>query len=279
MRRRADARDAGRRPALKRRKLFGQARRRRTGWKRGRAAPLALVGFSLVARRPSREKAGGGAARLLARRCLALRLAFDAAHHPAQSRRPVRPADRLSLSQPVPRRPDRRPHPEPGDAERDHRLGHRLLRDGGHRRHHRRSGKAAQTRARPILRRRRGDRSRGWSSRSIPTGSARCCAAGFAHPHARPHLRPATAICCSIPRSIAARANILRNDLPPPGQDEGPHWLDGLRNLFHGRFNTAATAALRGYRRRQRPRAIRKWPARWRASRSPSCGSMRAARR
>ncbi len=39
-------------------------------------------------------------------------------------------------------------------------------------------------------------------------------------------------------RSIAARANILRNDLPPPGQEEGPHWLDGLRNFIHGRFNT-----------------------------------------
>jgi two-component system sensor histidine kinase ChvG len=39
-------------------------------------------------------------------------------------------------------------------------------------------------------------------------------------------------------RSIAARANILRNELPPPGQDEGPHWQDGLRNLLHGRFNT-----------------------------------------
>jgi two-component system sensor histidine kinase ChvG len=39
-------------------------------------------------------------------------------------------------------------------------------------------------------------------------------------------------------RSIAARANILRNDLPPPGQEEGPQWLDGLRNLVHGRFNT-----------------------------------------
>jgi len=39
-------------------------------------------------------------------------------------------------------------------------------------------------------------------------------------------------------RSIAARANILRNDLPPPGQEEGPQWLDGLSNLVHGRFNT-----------------------------------------
>jgi two-component system sensor histidine kinase ChvG len=39
-------------------------------------------------------------------------------------------------------------------------------------------------------------------------------------------------------RSIAARANILRNDLPPPGQEEGPHWMDGLRNFIHGRFNT-----------------------------------------
>jgi two-component system sensor histidine kinase ChvG len=40
-------------------------------------------------------------------------------------------------------------------------------------------------------------------------------------------------------RSIAARANILRNDLPPPGQEEGPLWLDRLRNFLHGRFNTA----------------------------------------
>jgi two-component system sensor histidine kinase ChvG len=40
-------------------------------------------------------------------------------------------------------------------------------------------------------------------------------------------------------RSIAARANILRNDLPPPGQDEGPLWLDRLRSFLLGRFNTA----------------------------------------
>jgi two-component system, OmpR family, sensor histidine kinase ChvG len=39
-------------------------------------------------------------------------------------------------------------------------------------------------------------------------------------------------------RSIAARSNILRNDLPPPGQDDGPAWLDWLRNVVHGRFNT-----------------------------------------
>ncbi|WP_294534176.1 sensor histidine kinase [uncultured Rhodoblastus sp.] len=39
-------------------------------------------------------------------------------------------------------------------------------------------------------------------------------------------------------RSIAARSNILRNDLPPPGQTEGPRWLDWLRNLVQGRFNT-----------------------------------------
>lgn len=40
-------------------------------------------------------------------------------------------------------------------------------------------------------------------------------------------------------RSIAARANILRNDLPPPGQDEGPLWLARLRNFLQGRFNTS----------------------------------------
>ena len=39
-------------------------------------------------------------------------------------------------------------------------------------------------------------------------------------------------------RSITARSNILRNDLPPPGYDEGPRWLDWLNNLVQGRFNT-----------------------------------------
>ncbi len=49
----------------------------------------------------------------------------------------------------------------------------------------------------------------------------------------------ATATCCSNSRSLAARSTILRNDLPPPGQDEGaPHWLEWLSNLVQGRFNT-----------------------------------------
>ncbi len=39
-------------------------------------------------------------------------------------------------------------------------------------------------------------------------------------------------------RSIAARSNILRNDLPPPVQGDGPAWLDWLRSAVHGRFNT-----------------------------------------
>ncbi|HUO55699.1 MAG TPA: sensor histidine kinase [Rhodoblastus sp.] len=39
-------------------------------------------------------------------------------------------------------------------------------------------------------------------------------------------------------RSIAVRSNILRNELPPPGQEEGPRWLDWLRDLLHGRFNS-----------------------------------------
>ena len=40
-------------------------------------------------------------------------------------------------------------------------------------------------------------------------------------------------------RSIAARATILRNDLPPPGQDEGgPRWLEWLGNIVQGRFVT-----------------------------------------
>ncbi|WP_374547391.1 stimulus-sensing domain-containing protein, partial [Rhodoblastus sp.] len=39
-------------------------------------------------------------------------------------------------------------------------------------------------------------------------------------------------------RSIAARSNILRNELPPPGQEEGPRWLEWLRDLASGRFNS-----------------------------------------
>ncbi|MCI4680459.1 sensor histidine kinase [Rhodoblastus acidophilus] len=39
-------------------------------------------------------------------------------------------------------------------------------------------------------------------------------------------------------RSLAVRSNILRNELPPPGQEEAPHWLEWLRDLFHGNINT-----------------------------------------
>ena len=39
-------------------------------------------------------------------------------------------------------------------------------------------------------------------------------------------------------RSIATRSNILRNELPPPGQDEGARWLEWLRDLAHGKFNS-----------------------------------------
>ena len=39
-------------------------------------------------------------------------------------------------------------------------------------------------------------------------------------------------------RSLTARANILSNELPPPGQEEAPRWFEGLRNFFHGRFHT-----------------------------------------
>ena len=79
-------------------------------------------------------------------------------------------------------------------------------------------------------------------------------------------------------RSIAARANILRNDLPPPGQDEGPLWLDRLRNLVHGRFNTQQLPLYEDIgvaNGADYPEVAR----RWMASRNPSCGPMRAARR
>ena len=39
-------------------------------------------------------------------------------------------------------------------------------------------------------------------------------------------------------RSIAARSNILRNELPPPGQEEGPRWPEWLGDLFQGKFNS-----------------------------------------
>ncbi len=38
-------------------------------------------------------------------------------------------------------------------------------------------------------------------------------------------------------RSLASRANILSNELPPPGREESPRWLERLRDFLRGRFN------------------------------------------
>ena len=227
---------------------------------RNRLAPaarraLAVVRLARAAGEPARKTAGGGLARLLARRRLAL---FAS----PLTRRIILLnlgglfallIGFLYLNQ-FREGLDRRPHPEPGDAERDHRRRHRGLRDGGHRRHHHRSRKAAQTRAGPKLRR--------WTRRPQPglefsinpdrVGPLLRRLVSPTRTRARIYDRDGYMLLDS--RSIAARSNILRNDLPPPGQEEGPRWLDGLRNLVHGKFNTEQSAALRGYRRRQRPR-------------------------
>jgi len=39
-------------------------------------------------------------------------------------------------------------------------------------------------------------------------------------------------------RSIAERSNILRNELPAPGQEDRPRWLDWLGDLARGKFNS-----------------------------------------
>ncbi len=203
----ADARDPGFTANRGRTKRSNGYRRGQAPWRgrrrrRGGAAPAifrpapiwrrpagARTRFACARRRSPWQAEGRSAARLLARRGVAPRLAPYPADHPAQFRRPVRAADRISLSQPVPRRPDRRPHPELADAKRNHRRRHRLLGDGGYRGHYDRPGKAAETRTGPILRRRPGiaagprilDQSRPGRPAASPPR--------LADTHARPHLR------------------------------------------------------------------------------------------
>ena len=92
------------------------------------------------------------AAFALARRAPALPprlLQPDAAHRRAQSDRARHPRLGHPLSQPVPRRADRRQGAEPAHARRDHRPRHRRLGRRRHRRSPTRPGEAARERTGP----------------------------------------------------------------------------------------------------------------------------------
>ena len=85
----------------------------------------------------------------------------DAAHHLPQPRRPGRVRGRHPLPLPVARRADRRPHPEPAGAGRDHR------------RRDRRLGRSIPT-----------------APPSIPTGCSKCRSASYAAPRREPARFP-----------------------------------------------------------------------------------------
>ena len=117
-----------------------------------------------------------------------------------------RAGDRHSLSVAVPRRPDRRPHPEPDGAGRDHRQrGRRVGDDRSRRRHHRSaSGCSSCSSARPTIRRTTGSRAR------IPdqSGARRSgpAAARVADQHARAHLRARRHLHPRQPRALRRAA-------------------------------------------------------------------------
>ena len=139
----------------------------------------------------------------------------DAPHRRPQSRRPRRAAARLSLSQPVPRRPDRRAGAEPADARRNHRRGRRRLGDRRDRFDHHRSGKAAAARARRKLG--IADESRPSLEFSINPERVGPVLRRLVSPtrtRARIYDRDGYLLLDS--RALTARANILRLDLPPP---------------------------------------------------------------
>ena len=132
-------------------------------------------------RRPQRgppiARALGAAAAAAARGAVASFVVADPPHRRSQSRRPCRAARRLPLSQPVPRRPDRRARAEPADAGRDHRRRRSPPRrpstptPSPSTRKSCCNSRPARATASPKA------ASRRWSSRSIPSASARCCAA------------------------------------------------------------------------------------------------------
>ena len=172
---------------LKRRRAVARAEPRSADDK-AQSRPAQRMRLAVLAARPHVRAGGRDPLFVLA----------DAPHRRSQSRRPRRAAARLSLSQPVPRRPDRRAGAEPADARRDHRRGDRGL---GHRRRPMRSpsirksccsSRPAKATASPTKAGRRSN------SRSIPNASARCCAGSCRRRAPAPASTTATAICCSI---------------------------------------------------------------------------------
>ena len=178
----------------------------------------------------------------------------DAAHHLPQRRRPARAGDRHSLSVAVPRRPDRRAHPEPAGAGRDHRHRDRRLGD-------RsiptappsiRSGCSNCSPARPTIRPTTG--APGSISRSIRCASRRCCSGSSRRPT---RARASMIATARFILDSLALYDVLRFDLPPPESAQPNYFerrLDGAAALAR----RAATCRPIASSARQTARATRK---------------------
>ncbi len=163
----------------------------------------------------SRRRRGAAARSRPAARWLAARRAVlcraelvepDAPHCRSQRHRPCRALDRHHFSLAVPRRPDRRAHPEPAGAGRDHRRRHRLVGDRRNRfLDHARSRQAAQSASGRKLRSERRRALRHRLPDQSGTRRADPAAAGVADQDARAHLRPRRRAARRQPQSVRPR--------------------------------------------------------------------------
>ena len=149
---------------------------------------------------------------------------------------------------------------EPDDAGRHHRGRGRRLRRRRHRHDHHRSRQAAATRAGRdglAVAERRGVQS---SSRSIPSGSGRCCTGSSRRPTRARGSTTATASCCSTRSSLSAHGSVVRSDLPEAAERRG--LLDRLVGAVRNFFATPSAPRPRrsvGRRRQERcPRSPRR---------------------
>ncbi len=178
-------------------------------------------------------------------------LVAHAPHRGPQSRRPRRPDDRLSASEPVPRRHHRGARAEPDDSGGHHRGGGRRIGRGRHRLDHDRPGQASAARSRTDRARPRRATKKRSSSPSIQSASGRffigssrrltlarastTATAGCCWTHDRfPRTASWCVPICLIPPSAAALldrlAGALRNFFATPSapRPENPWLVDGM---------------------------------------------------
>ena len=172
-------------------------------------------------------------------------------HRRSQRHRPGRALHRHHFSLAVPRRADRRAHPEPSGAGPDHRRRDRVFGDGRNRfLDHARSRQAAKPAAGPKLRPERRRALRHRFPDQSGAGGADLAAAGFADQDARAHLRPRRRAAGRQPQSVRPRR---RAALRSAAADRGKAGL--LRARLHRRADVARprrSAALSRARPRRR---------------------------